>query len=89
MTFCFFIHQFLEFTKMEKSICSGNVIKAYSTLSAAKDECKKDENCNAVFDVNCDNFLFWTCQGNIAPAFTFSISTESSCVWERGKAHKL
>ena len=68
---------------MEKSICTGNVMTAHSSLSAAKDDCKKDENCNVIFDAACDNYLFWTCQGKVDSRSTSPIKTKASCVWEK------
>ena len=72
----------LEFTWRANATCLGNVLEGFSSLPSAKDGCKDDQNCNGIFDVGCDNKLFWTCHGKIAPG-KHEIA-KKSCAWNKG-----
>ena len=72
-------------------VCSGNVIKAHDLLSLAKEACKKDSQCNGIFDVGCEGQRFWMCAGKMEPRFMKDFHSENristlftTCAWEKG-----
>ena len=68
---------------MANATCVGNVLEGFSSLSSAKDGYKDDKNCNGIFDVGCDDELFWTCRGKIELG-TNEI-TKKSCAWSKSR----
>ena len=75
-------HVISEFEGKVDSMCNGQAIKGYVSLSAAKEACSKDVSCNGIFDVLCDNDMYWTCEGKIEPDLS---SSSKSCAWKKGE----
>ena len=66
--------------------CNGKILRGYPSLSEAKIGCKNNSNCSGVFDVDCDDYLFWSCEGKIE-SIDSTLSNEldkTLCLWERG-----
>ena len=83
---CFFLSMFTEFLKKENFQCNGKILRGYPSLSEAKIGCKNNSNCSGVFDVDCDDYLFWSCEGKIE-SIDSTLSNEldkTLCLWERG-----
>ena len=40
-------------------------MKSYDTLSAAIKACFKDDTCDVIYDVSCDQYMYWTYSGSL------------------------
>lgn len=62
---------------------TGDLIKAYSTLGEALLACYKDINCNLVFDVDCDEYMYWTHTGGLVDNYDIKLteSYDQNGVW--------
>ena len=68
----------------------GDAIKMYPMLSDALTACSKDDRCDAILDVNCDQSMYWTfteVPGNCTEKVLWydSSQKECSCAWQKGK----
>ena len=70
-----------EFVKENSNKCNGRTISGhtYSSLRDAKDACKFDSNCAAIYDVSCDNIDFKLCP----KGFQKGSSSSKSCIYNK------
>ena len=83
---------------------TGGLIKAYSTLGDALLACYKESNCKLVFDVDCDEYMYWTHTGGLKDSYDIkltdkydqndiwtmtSASEMISCAWVTSKRYRL
>ena len=80
-TFLNFLIHFADFTKKDNSTCLGKLIEGYFSHSDAKNGCKNNSNCNGFVNFDCDNILFWTCDGKIERGL--NRSEKNSCAWKK------
>ena len=59
------------------------VSESFSTFNQARNSCRDDLRCNGIIDVQCDDFLFWKCNGYLKKE---NIHDEypDTCAWEKG-----
>ena len=77
------LHYTSAFSKREKLFCSGTATEGYLSKVDAMKECMKNKRCSGVFDVLCDEYLFWTCEGKVDSSSDSAVNT--SCGWKKGK----
>ena len=70
-------------------------MKSYLTLSEAIEACFKEALCNVIFDVDCDQNLYWTYTGGLIDDVENNVEkwlaeggilkNRTHCSWKKGK----
>ena len=80
------LHYTSAFSKRENLFCSGIATEGHLSKGDAMKECMKNKRCNGVFDVLCDEYLFWPCEGKVESSSDSAVNT--SCGWKKGKEYE-
>ena len=68
----------LEYPYNEKTVCTGEYIKTYPTLAAAKAGCNENDECGSITDITCNDKDFKTCKGGDLVS-----NDAGSCSWTK------